>query len=79
MARGSNTKGRWGNGQPYDSVRRTGFVENTITEPKARPAPPDRAPLLLEISTPWYETPSRVKRIADNPRQASNTGGATAD
>jgi hypothetical protein len=79
MARGSNLNGKWGNGRPYESVRRTGFVENTITSPKARPAPEQEAPMLLEISTPWYETKSRVNRIAENPNQRSQTGGATAD
>jgi hypothetical protein len=77
MARGSNLHGKWGNGQPYDSVRRTGFVENTITSPKAKPVPPDEAPILLSLSEPWYETPSRVNRIRENPNQRSQTGGMT--
>ncbi|HEX3445815.1 MAG TPA: hypothetical protein VHS80_13950 [Chthoniobacterales bacterium] len=75
--KGSNLKGRWGNGVPRESVVRTGFVENTISSPKAKAMPPENAPLLLEISTPWYEAPSRVNRIRDNPNQRSQTGGAT--
>lgn len=77
MARGSNLNGRWGNGRPYESVRRTGFTENTITEPTARQLPPEDAPILLQLSEPWYETPSRVNRIRENELQRSQTGGAT--
>jgi hypothetical protein len=77
MAKGSNLHGRWGNGQPYESVRRTGFVENTITEPKAKAAPAEQAPILLMLSDPWYTTDSRVNRIRKNPNQRSQTGGAT--
>lgn len=77
MARGSNLKGKWGNGQPYDSVRRTGFVENTISTPAAKAPPPEKAPILLQLSEPWYETPSRVDRIRSNPLQRSQTGGRT--
>lgn len=78
MAKGSNLHGKWGNGRPYDSVRRTGFTVSTITEPTAREMPPERAPLLLCLSEPWYETPSRVNRIRNKPLGRSNTGGATA-
>jgi hypothetical protein len=76
--KGANPEhGRWGNGVKRDTVKRTGFVENTITSPKARPAPAEESPLLLEISTPWYETSSRVNRIRENPKQRSQTGGTT--
>lgn len=77
MARGATLHGKWGNGAPRQSVTRTGFVENTISTPKAKETPSEQAPMLLEISTPWYETPSRINRIAANPKQRSQTGGTT--
>lgn len=77
MARGSNLHGRWGNGAPRESVTRTGFVENTVSTPRAKAAPPEKAPLLLQLSEPWYETPSRVNRIRENPLGRSQMGGAT--
>lgn len=79
MAKGSTLHGKWGNGAPRQSVTRTGFVESTISTPKAKELPPERAPLLLQLSEPWYETPSRVNRIRANPLGRSQTGGATTD
>jgi hypothetical protein len=75
MARGSNLKGKWGNGQPYDSVRRTGFVENTITNPKAEAAPPENAPRLMLFSEPWYVTagPGTYKQMRS--ADGGSTGG----
>jgi hypothetical protein len=54
MARGSTLHGKWGNGAPGQSVTRTGFVENTITEPKAQPIYDVAAPKLKYYSEPWY-------------------------
>jgi hypothetical protein len=71
MAKGSNLKGRWGNGVPRESVTRTGFLENTITSPKADAPPPEKAPLLLALSDPWYEVPSRVKSVREDPNYRS--------
>jgi hypothetical protein len=65
--RGANLNGRWGNGHPRESVVRTGFTENTISEPEAKAAPPEKAPHLLYLSEPWYERPSRIRAIRDDP------------
>jgi hypothetical protein len=68
--------GDWNSGTPPRTVKRIGFTQNyTGTTPAAKAAPPDLAPILLEISTPWYTTPSRVNRIAKDPKQRSTTGG----
>jgi hypothetical protein len=68
--------GDWNSGTPPRTVKRTGFTLNySGTTPEAKAAPPEDAPMLLEISTPWYQTPSRVNRIAKNPKQRSQTGG----
>jgi hypothetical protein len=65
--KGANpTAGRWGNGHKRDSVIRTGFTESTITSPKAKGAPPEKAPHLLMLSEPWYERSSRVKAIRED-------------
>jgi len=78
--RGGNVHGRWGNGHPRESVVRQGFTPNwTGTTPQAYAPPPDKAPTLLLLSEPWYETPSRVNWIRLNPLRRSQTGGATVD
>jgi hypothetical protein len=78
MARGANLNGRWGNGRPYESVRRTGFVQNTITSPRELDPPDEHAPELLLLSEPWYETPSRLLRVARDPRHRGQTASTTA-
>jgi hypothetical protein len=77
MARGSNLKGRWGNGQPYDSVRRTGFVENTITNPKAEAAPPENAARLMWVSDPWYVISGPGTGPTSGTKMRSAAGGST--
>jgi hypothetical protein len=80
MARGSNLKGRWGNGQPYDSVRRTGFTENaTVTRSAERPVPPENAPRLMLFSEPWYVTagPGTYKQMRS--AEGGSTGSDLAE